>query len=309
MNTFEENTSYNASADDVEEHTLSTLDIVHCVLFCVMALVIIGSNVTSLTVFIKSGLFKRKHLIPIVSLTVADLVVGFAIPFKMYNDYIFHATTSDSCMFYIMDNFLREPMHVSGLHLVVIAMDRFIAVMFPLRYETVPSPKMVKFTLAAVWIGPKLRLALGFGIAGCGSKWMQVSSLTEGVAFACVLGTMMCLYGRVWQVAKKQHSAVCAQQTVNSGEKQNAIDIKATRTVGCIILGYLCYLPIIILRLFLETGNQEIIFILQPWCVEVAFCSSWINFSIYVKTNRQFAEAYTKLRHGQISRVTSLTAD
>jgi G protein-coupled receptor 21 len=288
------------NTDVNDEFRLSgSLSVIHLVLDLVILLVIIVTNSVSLIVLIKGGLWSKQKNMPfLTSLAVADLLVGLLTPAIVYcfewvpRRYV--------CVRVLVEIVANIPIYVSVLHLLVIAADRFIAISYPLHYDTMLTPWRLRSLLICIWVLPLVRFYSAFGLKKCIDRdyvWTYKApdmATMEGVSSVFVLLVLTGLYGRLWYLARKQHTRIQSQE---GGKTQGIISMKATKTVSVILLAYLItWTPNSIVKLLSMAGfDGQVINALIVFTYYLGLCNSFVNFFIYIWMNNEFLVAFKKI--------------
>ena len=108
----------------------------------IMCFIIILGNLGTLFCFVKYRKLQKQRYALICSLALSDLMVGLSNGINIVWEKL---RNSDQCMTsasaLLLSNIIMSVVFISVVHLIVIGMDRWIAVMFPLRYPTVVTVK------------------------------------------------------------------------------------------------------------------------------------------------------------------------
>jgi hypothetical protein len=132
---------------------LTAYDKVKFLLYTLAFVCNVAGNGLTLTAIRKTPELRTKSDIILGSLTVFDLIVAV--------DIIFYTAFSTTLNFRpyictlaetISAAFSKAPAYVSSLHLVVVAVDRYMAVVYPFAYEDILTDGVVRDMLAAAWI-------------------------------------------------------------------------------------------------------------------------------------------------------------
>jgi hypothetical protein len=223
-----------ATATDVKEtqlHYLSTqsslfvvhigaFDIVKYVLCAIGFVCNVGGNGLTLTAIRKSPQLRSKADVIVNSLIVADLIISIQFLF-----YVVVSTKKDAhyeCSpgQLIGRAFSTTPTYVSMIHLVVIAVDRYVAIVYPYDYEDRLTDGVVRAMVAATWI-------VG-SVLGC-SNWLllivgrrrpicEILALDfiwlDVVLYIAVVTIVVSLYGSILKVAWNHHVRVHTEMPV-----------------------------------------------------------------------------------------------
>ncbi len=124
-----------------------TFDLVNTgALGILMVLAEVG-NILTIAAIVKYRHLRKGHYMLIASLAVADALVGLAWGIFMVN--VFHPLWR----FIALDHMLITlPTTASHLHVLLMAIDRSIAIKFPFRYTTLMSERGVKICVGIVWM-------------------------------------------------------------------------------------------------------------------------------------------------------------
>ncbi|XP_051971820.1 trace amine-associated receptor 13c-like [Xyrauchen texanus] len=250
------------------------------IMYVFFSLLSVSTVFLNLLVIISISHFKKLHTptnMLILSLSVADLLIGLIVmPLEAIN-------LTDMC-WYFGDTFCRLFLLILGLllsaslsNLVLIAIDRYMAVCYPLQY---PQKITTTRTLASICLCWFCSSAYNTALAGsrtyfdsrridvCYGKctlvisfaW-KVTDMCFSLLFPCTV--MITLYLRIFYVARKQikiiNSLAKTGKVINEGSVRRKSESKVTLTLGLIVTVYLlCWIPYFLLSLSENTENVEI---------------------------------------------------
>uniref|UniRef100_A0A8C1Q241 G-protein coupled receptors family 1 profile domain-containing protein n=1 Tax=Cyprinus carpio TaxID=7962 RepID=A0A8C1Q241_CYPCA len=241
----------------------------------------------NLLVIISISHFKKLHTptnLIILSLAVADMLVGLIVmPIEAIK-------LIETC-WYFRDTFCRLFILIIGLllqaslsNLVLIAIDRFVAVCHPLQY-----PQKITMTRMLIIVCLLIDLIFCF-------------------LFPCTL--IITLYLRIFYVAQKQvkviNSLMKSGKCVMEGSVRRKSESKAALTLGIIVaIHLLCWIPYYILTLTENTAIPPTILYCLIWVLYVNSCLNpliyalfypWFRKSIkYILTLRIFQPASSRV--------------
>ena len=199
---------------------------------------------------------------------------------------------------------LVGPTYVSLGHLVLISVDRYIAIKDALRYRVIVTKQRIKKGVLAAWaIGVYLTIqetVLAVAIQEAGkmySVYLTVGTVSGFViVFACILGICYC-YVYIFTEIRRQKKRLQTEQVPQEEGKKIKKDNKAAYTLG-IILGVLVitYMPLMILLLLgsipshnkLDTGT---VLIYYSWATTSLLLRSFFNPIIYCWRNENIRYA------------------
>ncbi len=201
----------------------------------ILVLLAIVGNTLTIAAVVKFRHLRERHYMMITSLAVADALVGVAWG-------IFLATMLYPvwCSIALDLMLITFPSAVSHMHILVLAIDRFIAIKFPFRYMAWMSERYIKISIAVVWTVPfvyiltflpwALRATPNKSCSEDGQLSTYVVS-TQFVIYLLVVCAVVMIYSHINRVAKQQvnkvnvtnaTTAADAEQTcTSSGTTQN----------------------------------------------------------------------------------------
>lgn len=276
----------------------------------------IGSMVSILTIsgnllVITSIVYFRQLHTPtnylILSLAVADLLVGaLVLLFNM-------ALTVQSCIYFedLVCKMRRSLdislMTTSILNLCCISIDRYYAVCQPLTYRTKMNVTVVSIMILSSWTISSLS---GFGIIFVGLR----NTVCEGRCFifhipnSNVIGTvvsfylpvfiMLCIYLKIFSVAKKQARSI---QGAKAGATTIKMERKATKTLAIVMGVFLfCWTPFFISITFNPLSNYSIPSPVTETLVWLGWSNSMLNPFVYCYFYSWFRSAFRIIISGKI---------
>ena len=224
-------------------HTTTGSDILVGVVIClIIVTTILGNALVILSVALFRSMRSRTNFM-LVSLAVTDLLVGCIIMLVslIYHTLRYWPFATIVCHFYTsLDVMLCTS---SILHILTIAIDRYIAVMNPLRYSVIITDNRIKITLLLVWIlsfafaitpvliyvnsvkdGDHRGPAVIFEIQCYYVSSKILALITSIVTFYIPLIIMSVLYGKVLIVARRQSKRVHPIETFGAEQGLSVID-------------------------------------------------------------------------------------
>lgn len=205
-------------------HPIDSRDpaIVKCgILFVIGVTNLIGNSIV-LAVFKRTPRLRTKAFTLLISLTVADLVNGLDvflyIPYSLIT-YVFSASPCDSIMLVaVLTGPVRYPMMLTMSHIGFISVERFIAISFPLHYESWVTDKTLRVAIAVIWILPGIMSATFFLFISrinwttCAIRGavLQVSVFDVTYILITFIVTLV-LYSRIMMIALHQRARINAE--------------------------------------------------------------------------------------------------
>ncbi|KAM4808086.1 adenosine receptor A2a [Rhinophrynus dorsalis] len=298
-----------------------TADLVYIVLEVAIAvLAILGNVLVCWAVCINSNLQNATNYF-VVSLAAADIAVGIlAIPFAIAISTGFCATFH-ACLFIAC--FVLVLTQSSIFSLLAIAADRYIAIRFPLRYNSLVTSRRANAIIAICWL---LSFVIGLtpmlgwhkemppaeNSSQCGSPMLEC--LFESVVtmdymvyynfFACVLVPLLLMLGiylRIFMAARHQLKQM--ELKVICGERSRSTlqrEVHAAKSLAIIVgLFALCWLPLHIINcftLFCETCYRPPLWLMYL-AILLSHTNSVVNPLIYAYRIREFRHTFRKILH------------
>ncbi|XP_029980142.1 trace amine-associated receptor 13c-like [Sphaeramia orbicularis] len=254
----------------------------------------------------------------LLSLAVADFLVGFLqMPFNIFKYGNCWLLGEFGCAVYIFFSFIIVSVSVGNM--VLISVDRYVAICDPLLYPTKVTMKRVQFSIYLCWIFSTVHgvwilrdfLQQPYRYSSCYGECVLVVNYAGGAVdlVATFLGPIVVitvLYMRVFVVAVSHARAVRSHAA--SGTQQISVtvtalksEIKAARTVGVLIIAffvcsfpYYCFTIAIALNLVeTATGDGEEWLLYFNSClnpVVYAFCYPWFRRSVKLIVNLQILQ-------------------
>ena len=278
------------------------------VLLCVT--IVCGNSMTILAVWRFSRLQTVTNKF-VASLAGTDLIVGLLIPYYiafqvkpllMKNIYL----CITKYMFFVASN------AASLTSLLMVSLDRYIAVVYPLHYHTYLSPRKTKAMLCTV-VFNGIALGVFTVVAGTtstnlkeGRPCIYATDVFDlvGIIGLCSAGfgfilIVIFMYSRIFWEARKQRRTIQVQEN-HRGTSMNTKSENKTAVTLAIVVGLFCacWFPINVVFLMLGLGiYKPVDETIYQVCLFVAITNSALNTFIYGWRNRGFRQAYRKILH------------
>ncbi|KAL7871566.1 hypothetical protein SRHO_G00065490 [Serrasalmus rhombeus] len=270
------------------------------------------STVGNLLVCAAVGLNRKLHTVTnyfLVSLAVADICVGaLAIPCAILTDIGIPRNNLYLCL--LMLSVLIMLTQSSIFSLLAVAVERYVAIFMPLRYQSLMTPRNALLVILVTWV-----LAFLMGLvplmgwhktppASGYCFFVLVVDMTYMVYFnffACVLTPlviMFLIYAQIFVTVKRQVRRIAAERGGVAGGADGAAKIKkemktATSLFLVLFLFTICWIPLHIINCFL---------LLCPACpvplpllltaIILSHANSAVNPFLYAYKMKSFREAF-----------------
>ncbi|XP_029932263.1 trace amine-associated receptor 13c-like [Myripristis murdjan] len=271
----------------------------------VVLLYILLSSISALTmalnllVIISISHYRQLHTptnLLLLSLAVSDFLMGLLMPGNnglvggcwYLNDLI--------CSLYYFGCFILFSTSVG--HMVLISVDRYVAICDPLRYPTKVTPRRVKLCVCLCWLCAvsfnclllKDHLRQPSRYISCRGECMLVIDHIAGVVdlaltFTSPITVIVVLYMRVFVVAVSQARAMRSHIVSVTLQRSGTVtakksEWKAARTLGVVVAVFLiCFIPYYYLSLAgQDTVNTAFSVPFENWLL---YCNSCLNPLIY----------------------------
>nr|XP_043907276.1 trace amine-associated receptor 13c-like isoform X1 [Solea senegalensis] len=232
-------------------------------MYSVLSCIIVLTVILNLLVIISISHFRQLHTttnLLLLSLAVADFLVGLLeMPLHLHNQGCW-LIGDRMCALHIFLSFLVVSVSVGSM--VLIAIDRYIAICDPMFYTTRVTLTRVKLCVCLCWIFSAVHgiwilrdlLKQPDIFRSCYGECTVVVTFAEGLVdlIATFLGPVLIiaiLYSRVFVVAVSQARAMRSHVAVVTVERSHTVkvkksEIKAARTLGIVIIVFLlCSCP------------------------------------------------------------------
>ena len=282
------------------------------VLFDLIAIFILIGNVL---IIIAVYRFRRLQTITnrfVVSLACSDFLAGLFISWQSAFNY---NPSLDNVAITCISRLIQiQPSYCSVLHLLAIAIDRYLAVLHPLRYHDFMTARVSNIMIALSWIFSTFLTSLIIGTSRfeLGVTQCMLNDIVPNgvlifvlqVTFTSVMLCMLYLYARIFWVAKRQMKQINALMVMTAdnpkklGMKQ---ELKAAKQLAFIVLVFVCchamFYIITTMGYFYEAlgipGEKFLIY--YKISILIIFFNAFMNPIVYALKSKEFKEAFKRI--------------
>ena len=252
-----------------------------------------GNILVCVAVF-RNPRLRRSSNYLLVSLAIADLIVTIAC------EPLVVAILSKITFFNDCATNLEHPYKIlsrlscsaSVVHMAAISVDRFLAVVFPLRHEMIMDKYGLKIMLVVSWGFPISVPILSVVLPPSFPKAL-LAAATFGLSYVIVIMSYLLIVAFLYKIKKKRNQLRARPLSVDVNSR---VEVRVACTLAIVIGVFTaCWFPLII-TLF-ATGKP----LINPngpvhmWIRTLALSNSAMNFLIYTARIRDFREAYARI--------------
>ena len=258
----------------------------------------------------------------VLNLAIADIFLAvFAMPFTLVSS-IKYEWIFGNAMCQILGVLNSVFCEASIMTLTFVSLERFIAIVYPLKYETLITPKRVKFVIAFIWLQAVLCASSTFIFAKftflkfesiCTVDWgrniaytlvfvivfLYVPFLVTAVLYCVILQTALKQRRRIEVIKVGEITTAGSQRSAINGlnsAKKTTKEHKATFMIAIVVGTFvICWFPHsigVFCLLDPKCNFSDSFYVLTTW---LAMLNSAMNSLIYGLMNRSFRRAFKSL--------------
>ncbi|CAH1773021.1 unnamed protein product [Owenia fusiformis] len=247
-----------------------------------------------------------------VNLACADLLLGVSLPYcslRFYQlDMVYSSLMLEKISCLVCQYVTLATASVSFLGFSLIALDRYLAITQPLMYHQLMTKKRLLGAVIFIWlfVFNVLGIMIGLNNWRSGTQCTGLLVLNRAMYSIVILGlggllsiTSAMLYARIFYIAWQQKKRIQAEE-ISYGQKCANSDTKMAKTMAMVFCSLcVCYLPFIIVSVFLRPYTPEE----RPFWLKISlgyatifvYFNSFLNAIIYSWRNKDFRKAMYQL--------------
>ena len=203
----------------------------------------------------------------------------------------------------------------SSFHLVLMAIERLIAIKYPLRYVNLVTTRRVTVAVVSTWTLATFQ-AITLLIGTHNSFFVYIGRVVVALCMVAAIFTIFC-YLIIYFESRRHQNAIKAQMQLHS-QKTHKIEFKAAKTTfltTCAVgVTYLVngVVHAVVGTMFRQNGtysNASLFFSIECWSLTFVLLNSLFNPLIYTVRSQKIASRIRKLLHLQTIHVTPLRAE
>lgn len=253
--------------------------------FGLLSLVILVGNTLVCTAIYKTRKLRTKTNYYLVSLAVADIMVGvFSVPYWIYFRLVNPGVNTVAYKVYITYDILCGT--ASIINLVMISLERCISVTEPAIHRNL-SRKTISLTIAAAWIYA-LIVACVNHVSGSYLKWYPLFVSTA--SFFLPLFIILIAYSLIYKIAQTRERA----RRSRSLTREIRIAVTLAVVIVAFVVAWLPFFVMLLITTYCRTCEVDYS-VIVPFTKWMHYSGSMVNPVIYTHRNRDFRHAFGKI--------------
>ena len=293
------------SFSEANEHVI---DIVSISVGVFITIVAVFGNILTLIAILKFKSLQVKSNILILSLSCSDVVCVLCWIILEAINVTLKLCKADPMLYIWLYMTNATFLQVSNLHLVMISIERYIAIFLGLHYHKLINNKRFRILVGFCWVLPFIvNSAITPWISdwnkenhSCsyGDIWTRLNMYIYVTFYFIYSSLVVYLYLRIYKAAKSQKQQINALQ-IGGQTTGRKVNLRAIKTLSLLLAAFFIswtpYFINIIVKFFTPAMNISLYMILYYLTFNIALMNSAVNFFIYAYNKKDFRNAYKML--------------
>ncbi|XP_038055111.1 beta-2 adrenergic receptor-like [Patiria miniata] len=292
------------STQEEEDHVFN---IISACAWIITVLLILLLNILCLIILSRVKEFHDATKIFLKSMTVGDLVLGLFFYLPMIGVSFAGRKWPFGGLCFVQAWMIRQGLPAYSLSLLLVTIDRYIAVVYPLKYKNLLTRRRAKVTVFIVWILTNIYALVSSIKANWKSSYNpylfvctydepenEFAAFLQTILSMAIVLIIILMYIRILIIARSQAALIASQHplvTIN-GELQSPppMNRKSFTTIFIVTMTlFLGWLPSLVMGFM--NKSQDIAPQVRVASQILLASVSWLNVIIYYVRNRAFREA------------------
>ena len=264
---------------------LYTVLVVNCFINAILSFTAIVLNIITIQALRKTSSLSKTLKTLLLSLAISDVGVGLVVqPLYVASHAMKIEQNTDNIAFHTVEKaYLIQSIlfgFASYFGVVLLTVDRFLAIHLHLRYQELVTYKRVVAVVISVWL---LSALISFLSLSMGLVAFSIVLGTISVVCVVITGILYCkIYAAVRHHTNQMHALQVQQEAQNEDMANAARQIKTALATFYVYVVFLaCYLPISCVRFAEINGETALLSHLEYFTLTLVYLNSSLNPLIY----------------------------
>ena len=190
---------------------------------------------------------------------------------------------------------------LSFYHLLLVSLDRFVAIKHHLRYEAIMTRQRLKMGIALAWALPLVEIFGKFVMMQLRKydSWLwYFPFLIDILYISGMIYINVNIYFEAMRAKKRLRSEQIPQEQAIKLQKSNKAAVTVSIILGTLLMTCLPYIMLEIMAgVFPALVQSRVFYILSSWFVFIASCSSLLNPLVYCCRMKKLRRAFLEILH------------
>lgn len=282
-------------------------DILHTIMLGVISAWVISTNSVFLIAILKGRRILKISTLILTSLSAANLLSGLTIPLFVYSVNFRKPFDPISA---VLQEAPVGPAVGFHFHVVLLTVDRFIAIIQPLKYNIIVTYRRAVICIVLIWLFVAIRTIPVINYLNLNGEVVMFNNKTltiyrsptpaygppiELLFYVTTSLVFVCMYVKIYRIVQKHRRQISTIQTSQSGG--NSLTEKSKKILVYMLLFYvITWLPVFVCRFlrYYGKGTREIL-LAELFTFEIAFFYMSVTLAIYAWSNRDIRYAINQL--------------